>query len=501
VSSAAGLSPGSTRSIRWRLVAAFVGVSLFTLLVVGVVFYAFLGGYVVDQQKDLLLEQVIEVAEQVEGVGQTLSTGVVGGRVINALLRADLRVLPSGAGIAVFEDGRVVARAGSVPGRTDYLERLYSEAQELGADGPAGGVIRSVTGRSGHRSDLLVAAAPIRLSGGTKGLAVVSLTRGDAFAARSGVLRALIIPGVVAIALAILVGLGLGNWMTRPLRRLSAAARRMAQGSYDEPVTGSYSGEVQELAASMEAMRTEVRRSEESLRGFVGSAAHELRTPLTSIQGFSQALLDGTASTSDQQRRSAAAIYRESTRLRRLVDALLTLSRYASHEFHPNLGPVAVDALIGEEVERLVDAGVADPGRISVEAGPDSRVTTDGDMLRQVIANLLRNAVQYGGSDAVTARVWVDGRGLVFEVANGGEPLTPEERARIFDRFYRGRAGRQQEGFGLGLALVREICEVLGGRIEVAEGGPQTRFRVTLPLEAPPSTRQPRAWQSQPPPL
>jgi len=275
----------------------------------------------------------------------------------------------------------------------------------------------------------------------------------------------------------------------------------MAQGSYDEPVTGSYSGEVQELAASMEAMRTEVWRSEESLRGFVGSAAHELRTPLTSIQGFSQALLDGTASTPDQQRRSAAAIYRESTRLRRLVDALLTLSRYASHEFHPNLSAVAVDALIGEEVERLVDAGVADPGRISVEGGPDARVTTDGDMLRQVIANLLRNAVQYGGTDPVTARVWVEGRELMFEVANGGEPLTPEERARIFDRFYRGRTGRQQEGFGLGLALVREICEVLGGRIEVAEGGPQTRFRVTLPVVCPPSARQSRACQSQPPPL
>jgi len=94
VSPAAGLSPGSTRSIRWRLVAAFVGVSLFTLLVVGAVFYAFLGGYVVEKQKDLLLEQVIEVAEQVEGVGQTLSTGVVGGRVINALLRADSAVTP-----------------------------------------------------------------------------------------------------------------------------------------------------------------------------------------------------------------------------------------------------------------------------------------------------------------------------------------------------------------------------------------------------------------------
>ena len=67
-------------------------------------------------------------------------------------------------------------------------------------------------------------------------------------------------------------------------------------------------------------------------------------------------------------------------------------------------------------------------------------------------------------------------------MANGGEPLSAEERARLFSRFYRGRAGRQAEGFGLGLALVWEICEVLGGTGGTGGGGPLTRFRVTLPL-------------------
>ena len=89
--------------------------------------------------------------------------------------------------------------------------------------------------------------------------------------------------------------------MTRPLRRLVARRRRhRARSPYGQPVTGSYPGEVQELADSLETMRQEVQRSEESLRGFVSSAAHELRTPLTSIQGFSQALLDGTAGTPER---------------------------------------------------------------------------------------------------------------------------------------------------------------------------------------------------------
>ncbi len=328
---------------------------------------------------------------------------------------------------------------------------------------------------------MIVAAAPITTADGSRGLAVVMLARADAYTARTGVFRALFVSGAIAIALAILLGWGLGDWMARPLRRLTAAAQSMAGGSYDHPVSGSYPGEVQELADSMETMRREVDKSERSLRGFVAAAAHELRTPLTSIQGFSQALLDGTAATPDEQSRAALAVYRESTRLRRLVDALLTLSRYDSHEFEPTMAPLSAEVLVREEIERLVQAGLADPGRITLQSDGDTNLVTDGDMLRQVVANLLRNAVQYGDGGPVSAHLRRQGRELLLEVANQGEPFTEEERNRLFTRFYRGRAGRSTEGLGLGLSLVWEICEVLGGRVELVEGGPAIRFRVTLP--------------------
>jgi signal transduction histidine kinase len=438
-------------SFRWRLMAALAGVSLFTLLVVGVIFYVFLGGYVLDRQEELLLDQAIEAAEQVQGLADTaVGQGVMGNRVISALLRADLRVLPAGAGIIVFEGGEVAVKVGSVPTRGDYVERLRSEAVRMAVSGPASGMIKRVPTGVARKADVLLAVAPITLVDGTTGLAVVVLARTDAVTARTGVFRALLFAGAIAIVLALLVGSGLGSWMTEPLRRLSAAARRMAQGSYEQPVTGTYPGEVQELADSMEFMRREVESSELSLRGFVASAAHELRTPLTSIQGFSEALLDGTASTEEERSRSAAAIYRESTRLQRLVDALLTLSRYDSHEFQPNMAAVSIADLVNEEVDRLVQAGLAEPGRIVVSSEPDARLTTDADMLRQVIANLLRNAVLYGGVASVGARIWKQGRDLVFEVTNEGRPLTDEEKARLFARFYRGRAARQAEGFGLG---------------------------------------------------
>ena len=351
-------------SIRRRLVFALAGVSLFTLVVVGAVFYLFLGWYVIDRQRDLLLDQAVEVAEQVQGVSESMpaamTPGMRGRGMVTALLRADLRVLPAGSGIVVFSGTTVVARVGTAPTKPEVLESLRVQAESVGGSEPGSVLTRTALGATGKQVAAIVAAAPIESAGSITGLAVVTLARSDAFSYRTGILRGLLISGGIAVCLAIVVGLVLGARMTRPLRRLSAAARDMAGGSYQQPVTGSYPGEIQQLADDLESMRQEVRRSEDSLRGFVSSAAHELRTPLTSIQGFSQALLDGTAVTAEERSRSAAAIYRESTRLRRLVDTLLTLSRYDSHEFRPSLGRVSVEGLVREEADRLLQLGMVE---------------------------------------------------------------------------------------------------------------------------------------------
>ncbi|MCL5736656.1 MAG: HAMP domain-containing histidine kinase [Actinobacteria bacterium] len=473
-------------SIGSRLVLALTGVSLLTLVVVGALFYAFLGGYVVDRQKEQLLEQATQVSEQVQVFSSTRPNSMVMSGLLRALLRADLRTLPNGAGIVIFQGNDVVARGGVLPVGNQNVSRLREEGERVGGTTPGAEVVRSVTDGSGRQTSVIVAAAPIISSNGSTQLVVVTLAISNAVAARGSVVRVLVVAGLIAVAFAIALGLALGLWMGRPLRRLSAAARGMAAGRYDQPVTGTYPGEVQELATSLETMRQEVRHSEESLRAFVGSAAHELRTPLTSIEGFSQALLDGTAASEEERQRSAAAIYRESTRLRRLVDALLTLSRYDSGEFHPSSARISMRALVEEEVERLVQTGLTGPDRIRLDFAFDICLVTDIDMLRQVVANLLTNAVQYGGEDPIQISAREIGRDVILTVGSGGTPLTPEEKGRIFERFFRGRQARGREGFGLGLALVREICGVLGGKVELVEGaagGPATVFRVTLPVE------------------
>jgi len=483
-------SAGGRRSIRWRLIAALAGVSLFAVVVVGVVFSAFLANYVVDRERGELLDQAVATAEQVESAGGLLSDGTTKVKAAAALLRSGLRGLPAGAGMALFRGEQVAAKAGILPVRAQNLERLRSQAAEATVQGPASGMATSVLGANQRGVDLLYAAVPVTLNDGSQGLVVATLPRSDALAAGSGLTRVLLISAIIAVIVAIGVGWGLAAWLARPLRRLSAAAQGLAAGHFDTPVTGSYPGEVQELANSLETTRAEVQRSQGSLRGFVASAAHELRTPMTSIQGFSQALLDGTAAGPEEQRSAAAAISRESARLQRTLDALLTLSRYDAREFHPALGPVAIDRLVWEEVDSLVQAGRTTPERISVTSEPGVEAMTDADMFRQVVGNLLRNAVQYGGGDPVSVRVLTGSGEVTVDVINGGEPLTAEERTRIFDRFYRGRSARSVEGLGLGLALSREICEVLGGRVELVGNGPTTQFRVSIPRNPPPAGRR-----------
>jgi len=468
-------------SLGVRLTLLLVAVSIFSVLAVGLLFYCFVGRLIVGQEKERLLEQAVSLAEEIESGGEdleTLSDTPRGNRVLQMMLRMNVQSMPAGTGIAVYREGRLIAGLGFPRSQGAGLP-LYERAEETARDGPAVRVLRLGS------AQMVIAAAPVALSGNGAGLVVTTLAADEAVAARRSMLGVLVVSGLLAVGLSLAVGLALSSWLTRPLRRLSQAAHNMAAGSYEEPVTGHYPGEVNELAQGLETMRREVRRSEQSLRGFVASAAHELRTPLTSIAGFSQALLDGTAATSEEQHRSAAAVYRESTRLHRLVDSLLTLSRYDSREFRPNLAHLDVRRLVEEEIRSLEEAGLAEPSRIALKGEQSVHARVDGLMLRQVVANLLHNAVQYGGQDPISAELRVEGAWFVLTVANGGTPIPVEDRQKLFDRFYRGASAGRVEGFGLGLPLVREICRVLGGDVTLLERADTSVFEVRLPLQAP----------------
>ncbi|MET7967773.1 ATP-binding protein [Micromonospora sp. NPDC005305] len=266
-------------------------------------------------------------------------------------------------------------------------------------------------------------------------------------------------------------------------RAASEAAARSAEVS------------ARDAAASAQASEARARRSEERMRQFIADASHELRTPLTTIRGFAELYRQGAAREPDQTAGLLRRIEDEASRMGLLVEDLLLLARM-DRERPIALAPVELPVLASDAVQaaRAVepDRGIA----LEIEPGAGPLVVLGDDArLRQVIGNLMTNALTHTPPDAaVTLRLRAEpGNLAVVEVADTGPGLTPEQAERVFERFYRVDAARTRRAggptsTGLGLAIVAALVAAHHGTVEVAEtpGGGAT-FRVKLPLlpEAP----------------
>lgn len=224
--------------------------------------------------------------------------------------------------------------------------------------------------------------------------------------------------------------------------------------------------------------------SEQRMRRFITDASHELRTPLTSIGGAADVLIRGAKDDPELVAHLATVVRAQTDRLSRLVEDLLTLARFDSG--------LAVETTEVDLAQMLVEHGeelaLAAPDRqITLENAPGAIVDGNGDRLRQVLSNLTSNAVRYtkpGGSIAV--RLALVGQSAVIAVSDDGSGISGMDLPHIFERFYRGDPARGGGGYGLGLAIVREIVEAHHGSVAASsDPGRPTEVVVTLPLAVP----------------
>ena len=240
---------------------------------------------------------------------------------------------------------------------------------------------------------------------------------------------------------------------------------------------------------------TPIRRLESVRRDFVANVSHELKTPLTVISGFAETLAEEDLPPA-QRRQFAEAVRANTVRMQRIVDDLLDLSRIESGGWKPN--PVAVDvaAAARESVAAVESIAQAKGVRIAIDVNEEaSAVLADPTALRQILANLVENAVRYTMRGSVTIRTRPDPytRGTWVEVRDTGIGIPPEHLPRIFERFYRADLGRSREagGTGLGLAIVRHLVDAHGGRVSAESTvGQGTTIGVLFPPPpfAPPPT-------------
>ncbi|HRN54131.1 MAG TPA: ATP-binding protein, partial [Gemmatimonadaceae bacterium] len=213
---------------------------------------------------------------------------------------------------------------------------------------------------------------------------------------------------------------------------------------------------------------TRVRRLEAVRRDFVANVSHELRTPLTIVGGFAETLVEEDVPP-DTRRGFAERILGNTRRMQRIVDDLLDLSRIESGGWVPNPSKVHLDTMAADVFAAARDAADAKGLSLHAEFAADATtVNADGTALRQVIGNLVDNAVRHTPSGRVTLFSRRHERGVVVGVRDTGVGIPLEHLPRIFERFYRVDPGRAREegGTGLGLAIVKHLVEAHGGRVK-----------------------------------
>ncbi|WP_203703214.1 sensor histidine kinase [Asanoa iriomotensis] len=243
-----------------------------------------------------------------------------------------------------------------------------------------------------------------------------------------------------------------------------------------------------DAAFAAQASESRALRSEERMRQFVADASHELRTPLTSIRGFAELYRQGAAASPGDTARLVRRIEDEAARMGLLVEDLLLLARL-DRERPLSLSPVELRVLASEAVQAA--QAMAPERDISIEVAPRAGllvVRADDARLRQVLGNLLTNAIIHTPADAkITVRLRSDGGSAIVEVVDTGQGLPPEQAERVFERFYRADAARRRDreanSTGLGLAIVAALVRAHGGTVEVdSVPGHGSTFRVRLPL-------------------
>ena len=231
---------------------------------------------------------------------------------------------------------------------------------------------------------------------------------------------------------------------------------------------------------------TDKERLEQVRRDFASNVSHELRTPLTSIQGFVDTLLDGAWQDQEACPHFLRVIKRETARLYRLVEDLLDLSRLETRRLERPIVPVDLGK-IARRVLELVSKKAEDKGLELRSAIPEDfpLVMGDKDLLHQVLLNLSDNAISYTEAGFVELRATVAGEKAKIEVRDSGSGISPEDKERIFERFYRVDKARSRHagGTGLGLAIARHAVERMGGTIGLeSELGRGTTFWIELPV-------------------
>jgi signal transduction histidine kinase len=450
--------------VRPRLVATLVLTSVITLAVAAVALLPPLENRLRADELDTL----VVVAKSMRSSFSRLEPEDVkpGSRELGRLAR--LLSQRATARVTILDAG-----GGRLVGGDPVVPDSYVDARTAGAQDR---VVRG-TGAKGE----LRAAVPAR-AGGRRIVLALSRSSNDAPRAAQVVQRTFLPAALAAVVIAAALGFAVSTGMLRRLKRVHRTALSVADaGPAAAPVADPGRDEIGDLSRALDTMQGKLQRQEEARRRFVATASHELRTPLHSLHMMLELLDDGLED--DDTRVQVRRARDQTRRLSGLAGNLLELSQIDAGV------PLRTEPVDVREVCRAVVAEFVGPGppvRLELpEHGCWARA--DPGAVAQVLRILLDNARRVTPADGeVSVSVSRPNGAAEVAVEDTGPGVAPDEQEAIFERFWRGSARDADGGFGLGLAIGRELAAHMEGDLLLTRAGPGARFVVRLPGESPP---------------
>jgi heavy metal sensor kinase len=463
----------NTRSLSFRLVAWYAGVLTIVFVLLGGLTLFFLRGYLTANVLDTQARRARQIADTLVAAAS---------RSGEAALRTEVETL-----YAPEANDRFI-RITRADGEAVYVSRAPPNGQFDPAQVPPPAAAEGASARRVRLADgaLLLAGVSARAADGTRYRVEVGTSSVPVEATVRHVFILLIVGLPLAVCVAVAGGFVLVRRSLEPVARMAVKAEDISQHNLSERLPVVRSGdELERLAVALNHMLSRLQESIQGSKQFVADASHELRTPLTVMRGELESLVQN-GELARETRESLGSVLEDVERLREIVDSLFALSRLDAGEAPAQWRRFDLAALAATTAEQM--ALLAEDKRISVECEAREAVTVEGDpaRLKQVIVNLLDNAIKYtpnGGRVRLSVRR--EGGSALLEVADDGVGIPPEALPHVFKRFYRVDVSRSREqgGAGLGLAIVKSICTAHGAEVEVFSApGQGSRFQVRQPL-------------------
>lgn len=464
----------NTRSLSFRLVTWYAGLLTLVFVLLGVLTIIFLRHYLEANLLDTQIRRARQIADTVVASASRTGEAAIAGEIEELYSpEANDRFIRVTAA-----DGRVIYASGAPKDGSFDPTQVPAPSLKHSAD-----VLRRQLIPHGA---LLIAAHDYMAAPGTRYIVEVGISSARTDETVEQVLLILGVGLPIAVSVAVAGGFVLVRRALKPVDRLSHKAAEITQHNVSERLPVMRTGdELERLSLSLNLMISRLQDAINSSKQFVADASHELRTPLAVLRGELENLAQDVE-LKPQTRETLGSALEEVDRLAEIVEGLLALSRLDTGETQSQWVKFDLAELVTTTADQM--SLLAEDKNITVACDSASRVMIEGDQarLKQVVVNLLDNAIKYtpnGGR--IKLKIAQENGDAVLDIADDGIGIPAEALPHVFKRFFRvdGSRSRDQGGAGLGLSIVKSICDAHGARVEVSSTpGQGSRFRIRQPL-------------------